>query len=368
MVKFLDLWEVPLPEFMDNQYGEFAILLLIWVIIGLLVVLVARPVIHRMFAKTETDVDDKILKIIDKPLVAFIFFFGSIQSMRVLDDIPDWVREGLFQVYGLVVALFAVYIAYKVFKAVFMPLGMEYSKTTETELDDALIPLVDKIGGLLIIVIGLFWVLSILGVNVTVFIAGFGIVGIVIAFAIQDTLANFFAGVHILMDRPFREGDTLLIDGDYCRVEKIGLRSTWLYNRFDHDIVIFPNNTIANSKIINLTEPDQKFKVRVSVGVAYGSPIEKVEEIMLEALNAQPGVITDNPNREAFVRFQEFGDSALDFKVIGWIDDLFDQWEIAHNARKYIDKRFAEEGIEIPFPQRVVHIQEGEPPEGVLKP
>ncbi len=362
MVKFLDLWEIPLPEFMDNQYGEFAILLLIWVIIGLLVVLVIRPIIRRLFAKTETDVDDRILKIIDVPVVVFIFFFGFIQSMRVLDNIPDWFREGLLSLYGVIVALFVVWIAYKVFKAVFMPVGLEYAKRTESQLDDALIPLIDKLGGLLIIVIGLFWVLSTLGINITVFIAGFGIVGIVIAFALQDTLSNFFAGIHIMLDRPFVQGDTLLIDGDYCRVEKIGLRSTWLYNRFDHDIVIFPNSKIANTKIINLTEPDQKFKVRVSVGVAYGSPIEKVEEIMLEALKAQPGVITDDPDREAFVRFQEFGDSALDFKVTGWIDDLFDQWLIAHNTRKYIERRFAEEGIQIPFPQRVIHVQEGGPP------
>ena len=196
--------------------------------------------------------------------------------------------------------------------------------------------------------------------NITVFIAGFGIAGLVIAFAMQDTLANFFAGIHILSDRPFKVGDTILIEGDYCRVEKIGLRSTWLYNRFDHDIVIFPNKRIAEDKIVNLTEPDQKFKVRVSVGVAYGSDLDKVQKIMIEALESQEGVIVDDTNRKAFVRFQEFGDSSLDFKVIAWIGDIFDQWKIAHDARLQIKRRFAEEGIEIPFPQRVVHtVEEG---------
>ena len=114
--------------------------------------------------------------------------------------------------------------------------------------------------------IGLFWIASTQGVNVTVFIAGFGIVGLVIAFAMQDTMANFFSGIFLMTDRPFKVGDTILIDGDYCRVEKIGLRTTWLYNRFDHDIIIFPNNEIAGNKIVNLTQPDQSSRPRSPSG------------------------------------------------------------------------------------------------------
>ena len=353
MVNFIG-FEIDLPPPFDEPWGQFLILLLIWVLIGLAVVVIVRPIIRRVFKGTKTDVDDQILKIIDVPVVVFIFFYGFIQSMQVLPDIPDWFMDNMLSIYGLVVSFFIVYIAYKIFKAVFMPLGVEYSKRTETDLDDMLIPLLDKLGGVLIIMVGLFWILSTVGVNVTVFIAGFGIAGLVIAFAMQDTLANFFAGIHIMLDRPFRVGDTILIDGDYCRVERIGLRSTWLYNTFDHDIVIFPNKTIAGSKIVNLTEPDQKFKVRVAVGVAYGSDIDKVQEIMIEALELQPGVITNDPDRKAFCRFQEFGDSSLDFKATCWIHDIFDQWKIAHNARLHIEKRFREEGIEVPFPQRVV--------------
>jgi small-conductance mechanosensitive channel len=356
MVDFLG-YDVDLPPPLDEPWGQFLFLLLVWVLIGLAVVLIVRPIIHRVFKNTETDVDDKILKIIDRPVVIFIFFYGFIQSMQVLPNVPDWFMDNLLSLYAFVVAFFIVYIAYKVFKAVFMPLGMEYSKKTETDLDDMLIPLLDKIGGLLIIIFGLFWIASEMGVNVTVFIAGFGIAGLVIAFAMQDTLANFFAGIHIMTDRPFVVGDTILIAGDYCRVEKIGLRSTWLYNRFDHDIIIFPNKQIASDKIVNLTEPDNKFKTKIAVGVAYGSDLDKVQEIMLEALKKQPGVILDDPNKAPFVRFQEFGDSSLNFKATAWIHDIFDQWKIAHDARLYVDKKFAEEGIEIPFPQRVIHME-----------
>ncbi len=356
MVDFLG-YEIDLPPPLDEPWGQFLILLLIWVMIGLSVVLIIRPIIRKAFKNTETDVDDKILKIIGGPVVVFIFLYGFIQSMQVLPNIPDWFMDGLLDLYSFIVSFFVVYIAYTVFKAVFMPLGMEYSKRTESELDDVLIPLINKLGGVLIIIFGLIWIASTQGINVTVLVAGFGIVGLVIAFAMQDTLANFFSGIFILTDRPFKVGDTILIDGDYCRVEKIGLRTTWLYNRFDHDIIIFPNNEIAGNKIVNLTEPDQKFKAKVAVGVAYGSDLDKVQEIMIQALKDQPGVILDDPDRAPFCRFQEFGDSSLNFKATAWIGDIFDQWKIAHNARLEIEKRFAEEEIEIPFPQRVIHME-----------
>jgi len=356
MVDFLG-FDVPLPPPFDEPLGQFVILLLIWVLIGLAVLLIVRPIIRRALRDTETDVDDKILKIIGGPVIGFIFFYGFIQSMQVFPNVPDWFMNGLLNLYALVVSFLVVYLTYKVFKAVFMPLGMEYSKKTETELDDVLIPLIDKLGGVLILIFGLFWIASTQGVNVTVFVAGFGIVGLVIAFAMQDTLANFFSGIFILTDRPFKVGDTILIDGDYCRVEKIGLRTTWLYNRFDHDIIIFPNKEMAGNKIVNLTEPDNKFKAKAAVGVAYGSDMDMVEEIMLSAIKKQPGVILDDPNRTPFFRFQEFGDSSLNCKVTAWIHDIFDQWKISHNTRLEINRRFAEEGIEIPFPQRVVHME-----------
>ncbi|MCJ2540195.1 MAG: mechanosensitive ion channel family protein [Candidatus Thermoplasmatota archaeon] len=356
MVDFLG-FDIPLPPPFDEPWGQFMILLLIWIFVGLAVLLIVRPVLRKIFKDTETEVDEKILKIIGGPVIAFIFFYGFIQSMQVFPDMPDWFMDGLMRVYSLVVPFLVVYIAYKVFKAVFMPLGMEYSKKTESELDDVLVPLMDKLGGVLILMFGMFWIASTQGVNVTVFIAGFGIVGLVIAFAMQDTMANFFSGIFLMTDRPFKVGDTILIDGDYCRVEKIGLRTTWLYNRFDHDIIIFPNNEMAGSKIVNLTEPDNKFKVKAAVGVAYGSDLDQVQKIMIESMSKQPGVILDDPNRAPFVRFQEFGDSSLNFKVTAWIHDIFDQWKIAHNTRLEINRRFEEEGIEIPFPQRVVHME-----------
>jgi small-conductance mechanosensitive channel len=356
MVKLFGLWDVPTPGYIDDQYWLFIYLLIVWLIIGLSVVLVVRPVVRRLTSRTETDIDDRILKIIDTPIVVFIFFYGFVQSLNVLESMPDWLHHDILRVYGFVVAVFIIYIVYKVFKAVFMPLGMEFAKKSDTQLDDVLIPLLDKFGGVLIIVFGAFYLLSTLGINITVFLAGAGIIGIVLAFALQSTLGDFFSGIFLLLDRPIKAGDLIDDEGDYLRVEHIGLRSTRFYNIFKHDLVIYPNHHVADMKLVNLTEPDKRFKISITVNVAYGSPMDKVERILLESVAAQKGVSQD-PARAPVVRFEDFGESALKFTVYLWVDDIMDQWRIAHDARRMMEARFKSEGIEIPFPQRVVHIQ-----------
>ncbi len=354
LVKFLDLFELKLPEILDNQYGEFLVLLLLWTIIGLAVVIIVRPLIHGIFAKTKTDVDDRIIRIVDMPVIIIIFFYGIIQSTRVLDVIPDWFRDGLFQLYTVLVAIVVVYLAYKIFKTVFIPLGTEFSKKRKAGLEEVVLPMIDTIVGVVVIIIGILWILTLVGVNVTVFLAGIGVAGLVLAFALQDTLSNFFSGLHLMLDRPFKIGDTLQIGEDYCTVRSIGFRSTRVYNIFEHDIVIMPNNMIANERIVNLTEPDLNLRLSVEVGVAYGSPVKKVKEILLEAVTSQEGVVLDDPEMEPSVRFTNFGNNALEFKITFFIKDVFEQWRITTAGREHIDDRFKEEGITIPFPQRTL--------------
>ena len=366
MVKFLDWIEIPLPDFMNNQYGEFLILLAIWLLIGFMVVLVVRPIIRSLFAKTKTDLDDRVMHIIEGPVILIIFFYGIVASLDILDAIPHSTKMGLFTIYKVTVSLVVVYLAYKVFRTIFMPLGSDYAKKKGSTIDKTLLPVVETLGGTLILILGLFWVLSSMGVEITVFLAGIGVVGLVLAFALQDTLSNYFSGLHLMLDRPFDIGDTLQVDDKFLRVRKIGFRSTRLYNIYRHEIVIMPNNVIANLTLVNLTQPDLEYRIRIDVGVAYGSSVEKVKEILFEAVHAQEETILDDPNRQPVVRFKDFGESALKFRVAFFIHNVFDQWAIGTKVREHIDRRFHEEGIIVPFPQRTVSFL-GPGPEEELK-
>jgi small-conductance mechanosensitive channel len=200
----------------------------------------------------------------------------------------------------------------------------------------------------------LIYGLSVIGVEITALLAGAGVFGLVIAFAAQDTLSNFFSGLHLLLDRPFHIGDVILLEsGEYCRVEGVGMRSTKLYSLFDHELIVLPNNMIANQRIINIVRPDMKIKNRVEVGVAYGSDVEKVKRILYDAAANHPHVVMDD-GFEPLVRFTGFGDSSLDFLLIFSVDDVMNQWKTRSDIVSEIDRRFRAEGVTIPFPQRTV--------------
>lgn len=181
--------------------------------------------------------------------------------------------------------------------------------------------------------------------------------GLVLAFAAQDTLSNYFSGIHLLLDRPFKIGDIIIIDsGEYCEVLNIGMRSTKLYSLFEHESIVLPNNTIANQKIVNIVQPDTKIRKKVEVSVAYGSDLKKVYKILEEVTKNHPDVI-NTKGFDVFVRFIEFGDSGLKFMVIFWVEDVMNQWRAMSDIRTEIDKRFREEGVTVPFPQRTVWIK-----------
>ncbi|HVO77627.1 MAG TPA: mechanosensitive ion channel family protein, partial [Methanomassiliicoccales archaeon] len=192
--------------------------------------------------------------------------------------------------------------------------------------------------------------------DLTALLAGAGFLGIVVGLAAQSTLANFFAGMQLVADRPFKVGDLLRIDsGEICEVKHIGMRATELWNTDTNEMVIIPNNDIANKKIVNMVEPDRQLVVMVQVDVAYGTDTEKVMTILKQVALDHPNVLKD-VEHQPVVRFADFGQSALTFKLFMTLDDLKHRYKVPSDVRAEINRRFAAEGIEIPFPQQVIHL------------
>jgi len=363
MVKLFGMFEIDLPDYLDSMWVEFLILLLVWLMIGLIIVAVTRLLTRLVFSKTETDLDEKVSRLLTGPVVILVFFFGAIESLRVLDFIPGELVRHLMFTYKMLVAIIAVYLCYKIFRVVFVPVALDLTKRRKQQVDKSLFTLLESVGAVIILVLGFFWVLTVAGVNVTVFLAGLGVAGLVLAFAMQDTLSNYFSGLHLMLDKPFDIGDTIEMNGEFMTVLRIGMRSTRLYNIFDHEIEIVPNNLLANQMISNVTKPDTEYRVSVEVGVAYGSPIAKVKEILLEAVTSNEEVVIDEGDKRPRINFVDFGDSALMFRARFFVKDVLEQWRVQTAVREHIDRRFREEGITIPFPQRTLSIlppKEGE--------
>ncbi len=356
MVKLFDMFEVNLPEYLNNQWAEFFILLALWMLIGILVMLLIRVLTRLTLRTEESDVDDKVVQTISGPAILMVFGFGVIESLQVLDAMPDWLVDNMLYVYEILVAMIVVYLSYKIFRLVFIPMAAGVTKKRKRKFDRAVYDLFESVGSVLVLVFGFFWVLTVMGMNVTVFLAGAGIAGLVLAFAMQDTLSNYFSGLHLLLDKPFDLGDTIELNGEFMEVLRIGMRSTRLYNIFDHEIEIVPNNILANQTISNVTEPDNEYRASVEVGVAYGSPIEKVKEILFEAVTTNDEVVIDDGDKRPRVSFTDFGTSALEFRVRFFVKDVLEQWSVKTAVREHIDRRFREEGITIPFPQTTLSI------------
>ena len=191
------------------------------------------------------------------------------------------------------------------------------------------------------------------GLSVTAVFASAGIAGLAIAMAARETLANFFGGISILLDKPFTTGNYIILDsGERGEVVDIGLRSTRMLTR-DEILICIPNSVITNVKIVNESAPAPRFRIRIKIGVAYGTDVEQVEEILMK-LAKNNELAANNPAPR--VRFRAFGDSSLDFELLCWARRPEEKGRLIHSLNKEIYHDLNETGINIPFPQRDVHI------------
>jgi small-conductance mechanosensitive channel len=355
--KILGMWPNPMPFPLDNEIGAFLATVVLWTLIALAIVYVISPVARRLAAKTETEVDDIILGILRGPVFLLVLVFGAITSVEIL-GVGVEIRLLLQQIYSFAFVLIATWIAYRIFRDVLIYYGRKLSQRGARDLGTRLVPALDKIGSVVIVIMGLVFAVQSLGFDITLFLAGMGVIGLIIAFAAQDTLSNLFAGLHIMLDRPFRVGDLIEVEpGVICEVADIGLRSTKLYWKRDHVILIIPNREIADKKIVNYVRPDYMFRTTVDVGVAYGTDLAKLDRVLVGIALAHPDVLKEEEHKPE-MRVVEFGDSAIVCRLIFWVADVRKQWRVRSDVNKAIDRRFKEEGIEIPFPQRVVWMKE----------
>lgn len=216
--------------------------------------------------------------------------------------------------------------------------------------------LVENLFRVVILGMGLLLILSNLGISIAPLLTALGVGSLAVALALQDTLSNLFAGIYIIVNRRIRVGDFVKVDtGDKGYVTDIGWRATLLRD-LNHNIVIIPNTKLAQATVTNFHLPQRDLAVPVDIGVAYGSDLEKVERVTFEvARDIQHTVEGAVPEFEPVIRYHTFGDSAIVFTATLRAKEFFDQHLIRHEFIKRLKERYRREGIEIPFPQQVVH-------------
>ena len=353
----LDAFPNLLPPPLNNAYGTFLVDMLFWTTFAIAAIFVGDAVVRFVTTRAPNDVTREIIQKLRRPVFLFVFFLGLARSFAILPS--NFFTDVLTKTLAAIgVAIFGLYVAYRVLDAVLLYYQRTWASRTATLLDDVLVPLLRKVGIVVLYVVGIIVVLRNLGWDPTVVLAGAGIAGLVIAFAAQDTFSNLFSGVFILLDRPFKEGDDIMMEtGEFVRVEHIGLRTTRLYHPRNHETITLPNNQLATKRIVNLTGPDMRFWVMVDVGVSYASDPEHVRRVLLEVVNLHARVLKEE-GWAPLVIFKGFGESSLDFILRFAIVDYRERFGVASDIRFAVFKRFEQEGIEIPFPQRTLWIKE----------
>lgn len=341
-------------EWIGNQYIEFAVLVALAFGFAVLIVSLVNWIIKELLRGEEDETRNKVAKLLNWPIFILVFSYGSINALAVIEHLPDWLYNTINAAYRLTFSIVVVFLIYKTYRSAIIPFSKDFSERKGSNASKSFIPLMDIIGGMMIVVFGIMWILHYNGVDIMVFVAGLGIIGIILGIALPDTISNFFSGLWIMMDQPFSEGDTIVYEDHYCRVIRTGFRSTRLYNILGHEFLVVPNNMLANRTIYNKNQPDLNLRIELDVGVEYGSDIVKTKEIILEAIDAQPSVVTDDYKRKPVVNFKKFGDDSLEFRAWYYVREVLDQWRTAGLVQEYMDTRFREEGIVVAFPQRTV--------------
>ena len=232
--------------------------------------------------------------------------------------------------------------------------GLPFAERTDTDLDERIVRILDLTAVYVIWAAGLLIALRELGIEVTAFVASLGIVGLAVALAAKTILSNVLTGVTLTADRNFRVGDRIQVRDYIGDVLEINLHKTVIRTR-DNEIVLIPNDVLGKEVIVNHMLPEQRTRIEMQIGVAYGADLGRATAILEEILREQQRILTD-PTPE--VNVASLGDNAVALQVLAWIDGPRGKRRVRDHVYRRALARFAEAGIEIPFPQRVVHLRE----------
>ncbi len=327
-----------------------AIILAIFAIISQLAKHIVTDVMPRLVSKTESTLDDEILTAIKGPIQVLVIVIGAYLAAKTLNELPSGVVELLDKMATIAVILVGAYFTSNLIVAVMRWYMHDIAPRTDSDLDDHLMPFLQKFMVAAVYVVALVMVIG-LFTPITPLIAGLGVFGIAIALAAKEMLSNLFGAVAILTDRPYKIGDRLMIKGiGMGDVSDIGMRSTRI-KTMDNRIAVIPNEMMANSRIVNVSQPDAKVRVMLKVGIGYASDIDRACTIM-EQSAVETQAVSKEPKPMAYV--SQLSDFNVEVTLLVWIDSYNEDMDTIDTIYRSILSRFKGEGIEIPYPVMTV--------------
>jgi len=309
----------------------------------------------RLAHFSKTDLDDRILQRIIPHISRLLTMLGFYLAFRSLP-----LHEKLVQVFSGILFVVLVIIFFNLLFHAMDELLQWYMNGRQEDSKDLIsrnmIPIAEKLVMLFLMGTALIIILKHFNYDILSVVTALGIGSLAIGLAAKDTLAHMISGFTLMLDQPFRIGDRIqLAGGQVGDVADIGLRSTKI-RTLDNQLLIIPNSDLCNTILTNQAFPDRRAKGRINIGVAYGSDVERVKEILVTTALDIEAVLSD-PAPESY--FASFGDSALNMALFFWVEEYSQLFAVTDRINSNILRRFNENGIEIPFPIRTVIMEKG---------
>jgi len=336
-----------------NDYLRAGLIFLaVFVAIKILMYLLTK-VLPVLTKKTETDLDDVILKKSRTPVTLLAILAGIRFAMGQV-DLSETISQTIEGILSTLMIVFVSFLIYYVIDA-FIVIGYkDFGKKVKVKVNESLLGFFHSMLKVVIVVATLLAILNNWGIEIGPLLAGIGVAGLAIAFALQSTLSNIFGGISMLLDKSIAVGDLVnLDDGTAGKILKISLRSTKI-KTFDNELVIVPNGKLSESNIKNVALPEPATRVVVPFSVAYGSNVAKVKRIVLNEISKIKNL---RGEPEPMIKFVEMADSSLNFKAYFYINTFDERLSALDEANTRIYEALGRNGISIPFPQMDVKIR-----------
>lgn len=309
-------------------------------------------ILHKWAEKTKTGFDNLIINTIKSPSIFWcigIALYIGLESSEIPLKYTFYIIKAIHILIILSITVAAANLVTRVF--------IRYIDRSSVSVQST--GLLNTIIKTAVYLIGFIIILNILGISIAPLITALGIGGLAVALALKDTLENLFAGIHIMAEKTVRVGDFIRLEtGQEGYVEDISWRTTRI-RMLPNNMIVIPNSKLAQSIVVNYFLPEKTMSFQIPISVSYDSDPELVEKILIEevkkAIKEVPGLLSEPSPVVRFI--PGFGESSLDFTLVCHVKEFVDQYPVQHELRKRIFKRFQQEGIEIPFPQRVVWLK-----------
>jgi small-conductance mechanosensitive channel len=329
---------------------SLAVVILMMALISRLIIVVLMKIARRSATQYDVIYLKAIQPILRWLLNILILYFATARLQFLSPVLKQW----LGQIYIAIIIVLAAICLWKLADIIRLWYQEKTAHLAERNRNDAAVSLGEVAIRAVILVVGLGLILSHFGVNISALWTAIGIGGLALSLAAQDTLANMISGLIILLDQPFRTGDRIGIQelNTWGDVVAIGLRSTRI-RTLDNRLVIVPNASISNNQVVNYTYPDPRYRIQTEIGVAYGTDLRLVRQVIVDSLKGVEGIIPDMP---VDVLFMEWGDSEMVLRVRWWIESYVDARRSTDRVNEQIYQALEEAGVEMPFPTMSVEL------------